>query len=179
MNGNIFTSLGMAAGIAVGLVIAVLLVRFANRNKKYKTEYDERQIRARGDAYRYAFYTLVIYEVILFLLEIGEISLPIYGAVLHMCGVILAITVLCVYCIWKDAYWGMNNNRKRYGVIMILGGLFNALPVVAVLRGSTTFNSRLSSGVFLNFCVCVMLLVIGAAMLLKHLKEQHTGEAEN
>ena len=77
MNGNIFKSAGVAVGIVFGLILAIALIMISNKNRKIKTEYDERQLRVRGDAYRYAFYTVVIWEVILFVLAFGEIRLPI------------------------------------------------------------------------------------------------------
>ena len=113
MNGNIFKSAGVAAGIVVGLIVAIALFAIANNNRKIKTEYDERQQKVRGDAYRYAFYTVIICEVILFILAFGEISLPVPAYVLHFAGMIAGVLVLSGYCIWKDAYWGLNNNRRR------------------------------------------------------------------
>ena len=68
MNGNIYKAAGLAVGILVGLIIAAVLIVIANKNRKFKTEYDERQLKVRGDAYRYAFYTVVIWEAILFIL---------------------------------------------------------------------------------------------------------------
>ena len=109
MSRNIGISAGLAVGILIGLIIAILLVRMANTNKKYKTEYDERQLRVRGDAYRYAFYTIVIYEAILAILAVGEITLPIQGYLLHFAGILLGCLVLSGYSIWKvgDKYYPM------------------------------------------------------------------------
>ena len=112
MNGNIYKSAGMAVGILVGLIIAVVLIIIANKNRKFKTEYDERQLKVRGDAYRYAFYTVVIWEAILLILAFGEFSFPISAYVLHYAGILAGILVLSGYCIWMDAYWGLNNNRR-------------------------------------------------------------------
>ena len=49
--------------------VAVALILIANNNRKFKTEYDERQLRVRGDAYRFAFYTVVIWETVLYSLS--------------------------------------------------------------------------------------------------------------
>ena len=38
MNTSIIRSAGLAAGILVGLFIAFVIIRFANSNKKYKTD---------------------------------------------------------------------------------------------------------------------------------------------
>ena len=76
--------------------------------------------------------------------------------------------MLSGYCIWKDAYWGLNNNRRRYGIILIIGGLLNVIPVVAELTARTgdTFP-------YVNLLVCIMLTVVGMELLLKHLIDRH------
>ena len=94
MNGNIYKSAGIAVGILIGLILAVALILIANNNRKFKTEYDERQLRVRGDAYRYAFYSVIICEVILLILAIGEFTLPIPEYVLHFGGILIGCLVL-------------------------------------------------------------------------------------
>ena len=178
MSRNLGISAGLAVGILIGLVIAILLVRMANTNKKYKTEYDERQLRVRGDAYRYAFYTIVIYEAILAILAVGEITLPIQGYLLHFAGILLGCLVLSGYSIWKDAWWGINNNRKRYAIIFIVCAVLNLIPVVgAISTGSLMEGGHLTSP-FLNLMVCFMLLVVGIELLIKSMMEKNSDKEE-
>ena len=179
MNANVARAVGVAVGILIGLVIAVLLVRFANKNKKYKTEYDERQLRVRGDAYRYAFYTMAVIEVILFILKLAEVSLPVHDAVLHIASVLIGCIVLCVYSIWKDAYWGINNNRKRYGVVMVVCGLLNLIPVVGAFAEGSMVQDGMITGPVINLMVCIMLLLIGFELLLKHILEKRAEQPED
>ncbi len=179
MNANSARAVGVAVGILIGLVIAVLLVRFANKNNKYKTDYDERQIKVRGDAYRYAFYTVVVIEVILFLLKLGEVSLPVHDSVLHIGSVLIGCIVLCVYSIWKDAYWGINNNRKRYGIVMLVCGLLNLIPVIGAFANGSMVRDGVVTGPVINLMVCVMLLLIGFELLLKHIMEVRAERQED
>ena len=179
MNANVARAVGVAVGILIGLVIAVLLVRFANKNKKYKTEYDERQLRVRGDAYRYAFYTMAVIEVILFILNLAEVSLPVHDSVLHIACVLIGCIVLCVYSIWKDAYWGINNNRKRYGVVMVACGLLNLIPVVGAFAEGSMVQDGMITGPVINLMVCIMLLLIGFELLLKHILEKRAEQTED
>ena len=179
MNANVARAVGVAVGILIGLVIAVLLVRFANKNKKYKTEYDERQLRVRGDAYRYAFYTMAVIEVILFILKLAEVSLPVHDSVLHIASVLIGCIVLCVYSIWKDAYWGINNNRKRYGVVMVVCGLLNLIPVIGAFVEGSMVQDGMITGPVINLMVCIMLLLIGFELLLKHILEKRAEQPED
>ena len=171
MNGNILKSAGLAAGIAVGLIVAVALILIANNNRKIKTQYDERQLKVRGDAYRYGFYTVLVWEAILFVLSYGEFTYPVPEHVLHFAGIILGILVLSGYSIWKDAYWGLNNNRRRYGIILVAAGLLNALPLIGALRGGDVS--------YVNLMVCVMLLVVGIELLVKHVLDKRAESAED
>jgi len=174
MNGNIYKSAGMAVGIIVGLILAIALVLIANNNRKIKTEYDERQLRIRGDAYRYAFYTVVIWEAVLLVLAVGEFSLPVPADVLHFAGMIAGITVLSSFCIWKDAYWGLNNNRKRYGIILVAAALFNAIPLFGHLAGGASGDFP-----YVNTLACVMLLIIGVELLIKQFTDRGAESAED
>ena len=174
MNGNIYKSAGVTIGIVVGLVVAFALIRLANYNRKAKAEYDERQLRVRGDAYRYAFYTVMYCEVILFILAFGEISLPLPYYVLHFAGIIIGILVLSGYCIWKDAYWGLNNNRKRYGIILVVAGILNAIPLYSLRSGRDSFDFP-----YVNLLTCAMLLIVGIELLVKHLVDKRADSAED
>ncbi len=174
MNGNIFKSAGIAVGILIGLILAFALILISNNNRKVRTEYDERQLRVRGDAYRYAFYSVIICEVILLILAFGEITLPVPEYVLHFGGILIGCLVLCTYCIWKDAYWGLNNNRRRYGIILVVAGLLNAIPLYGALSHRTTLDFP-----YVNLLTCVMLLVVGVELLLKHFLDLRAESAED
>ena len=73
MSTSIMKSAGLAFGIMIGLILAIALILISNHNRKVRTEYDERQLRVRGDAYRYAFYSVIICEVILLILAFGRL----------------------------------------------------------------------------------------------------------
>ena len=163
MSTSIMKSAGLAFGIMIGLILAIALILISNNNRKVRTEYDERQLRVRGDAYRYAFYSVIICEVILLILAFGEVTLPVPDYVLHFGGILIGCLVLSTYCIWKDAYWGLNNNRRRYGIILVVAGLLNAVPLFGALSRRSTLDFP-----FVNLLTCIMLLVVGVELLLKH-----------
>ena len=163
MSTSIMKSAGLAFGIMIGLILAIALILISNNNRKVRTEYDERQLRVRGDAYRYAFYSVIICEVILLILAFGEVTLPVPDYVMHFGGILIGCLVLSTYCIWKDAYWGLNNNRRRYGIILVVAGLLNAVPLFGALSRRSTLDFP-----FVNLLTCIMLLVVGVELLLKH-----------
>ena len=125
----------------------------------------------RGKAYRYAFYSVMIYEALLLALEIGQITRPLPSYILHFAGIIVGCIVLAGYCIWKDVYWGLNNNRKRYAVIFLVTAALNAIPVVPMIAGKTTLDSG-----WLNVIVLIMLAVIGIELIIKEVVDRREAE---
>ena len=111
---------------------------------------------------------------VLFILAFGEFTLPVSAYILHYAGILAGIIVLSGYCIWKDAYWGLNNNRKSYGIILVIAGLLNAFPLFSRLT-----SPDLSDFPYINTLTCVMLLVVGIELLLKHMIDRRADKAED
>ena len=174
---NMFRSAGMAVGLLVGLILVAVFFKIANRDHKAKTDYDERQKEIRGNGYRYAFYTLVIYDTVLIFMEVAEISLPVELYQLIFGGIVLAGMVLAGYTVWKGAYWGQNNNRRRYALVFLATGLLNAIPVIgAVKTGGLIRDGRFQSAM-LNVICLVMLVCLGVLLLLReYLDKKEAGE---
>ena len=72
-------NLGILFGIFFGLILSVILLKVCNKNKKVRSEYDERQNVVRGRAYKYGFYAICFYLAIVAILPIANISLPLDG----------------------------------------------------------------------------------------------------
>jgi hypothetical protein len=87
-------SASIAIGIMVGLIVAVVLCIYANRNHRAKSEYDERQKEIRGRGYQYAFYAISIYEFIMMVLGIGDIRFPFEPYLFHFAGILIGVIVL-------------------------------------------------------------------------------------
>ena len=164
-------SASIAIGIMVGLIVAVVLCIYANRNHRAKSEYDERQKEIRGRGYQYAFYAICIYEFIMMVLGIGDIRFPFEPYLFHFAGILIGVIVLSGYCIWHDAYWGLNNNRKRYALLFLVTGILNAIPVIGAMT-----HGGLTTAPLLNLMVLLMLLILGSELLIKYLVEKREAE---
>jgi hypothetical protein len=176
---NIIVSTGLALGIAVGLIIAAILIKVANTNHKVKTEYDERQLLIRGKGYMYAFYTILAYQVVMMILSAGDIELPIERYAQDCVGIILGCIVLGVYCIWNDVYWGLNNNKKSYTIIFILAMLFNIIPIVGMAKGGTLVENGKIGMPILNIMVLFMMAVLGIELIIKKVVNDKKDEQED
>ncbi|MBR6237807.1 MAG: hypothetical protein IKQ83_02035 [Lachnospiraceae bacterium] len=160
--------LGFVIGLIIGLILVVILFRFANTDKKLKTEYDERQEKVRGKAYKYAFYTALAVQALLCTASICQIEIPIEDYILHFMGILFGCLVLGAYCIWNGVYWGLNNDHKRYGVVFAVCIVLNLIAVVGPVMAGMLFEKDGKIGMpALNFLIIFMMAVFGIEFLIK------------
>ena len=163
--------LGMLTGIVVGIVIVFFVLRFINRDRSYRTEYDERQLQARGNAYKTAFYAAIISAAVLAVLSTG-FSFPAEPFVLYLLPVFVGITVQVCCCIWNDAYVGMNTNMPRYIAIMAVISAFNLLVFAMAWKSGDLFEGGKLQAPTINLIVGLMFAVIGIAGLVRKLADR-------
>ncbi len=164
---SILTSSAVVFGIIIGLIICVVIFKLANTDKRVMTKYDERQEAIRGKAYTYAFYTGIILEAINMSLEVGKIKLPLADYLVDFFIIMASMTVLGVYCVWKGAYWGLNNNRKSYIRVLIAAVILNIIPVISVIVKGNLALEGSDSLPMLNIMVLIMLAIVAVAALIK------------
>ena len=119
---------------------------------------------------------MMICEAIAALIEMAEIPLPFESYNLHFGNIFIGCIVLSAICIWKDAYWGLNNNRRVYGIVFVVCGLLNAIPVVMTLLNR---QQESMSFPYVSLMACIMLLTVGAELLIKQLVDKRNGLEEN
>ena len=162
--------IGVAVGIAVGLLIVAFVLRFINRNKAMATEYDEMQKQIRGIGYRYAFFTVMIFEAFLCILTLG-MELPAEPYVIHFAAIFIGVTVQAAYCIWNDAYVGLNTNLGRYIVIMTIVSLFNlGVAFMSWRQGELVIGGKLQAQ-SINLLCGLMFAVLGVVGLIKKIAD--------
>lgn len=132
---NIYYLLGVICGVAVGLAFVAILVYLTRKMggkidlDVKKDAYDERQLLARGVAYKFAFYTLLDGMVVIALMEeIAGIRLfmSMAGVWVMIC---ISIAVFATVCILKDAYMSLYENVK--GVVI----MFSAIGILNIAIG--------------------------------------------
>ena len=160
--------MGVIAGIAVGLLFTFVIFRFVNRNKKMTTEYDEMQQQIRGVGYKYAFYTVILYEALMGVLMMGT-EVPAEPYVIHFAAIFLGVTVQASYCIWNDAYVGLNTNLKRFIAVTAIVSVINlAVAFIAWRTGSLFADGRLQAQTT-NLLCGLMFAVLGITGLARKL----------
>ena len=172
-------ALGVVIGLIIGFILVVVFLKFANKDNKAKTEYDERQKVIRGKGYMAGFYTLVVLLAIETIWSIAGYEFPLPSYLVYFSSIIIGITVMCAYDIWNGVYWGMNNDPKRYAIVFIFAIILNLIPVFGAMRkGGIDFSDPISTLPMLNVIVLIMFVVIFAVMLIRKLFDRLCGEGE-
>lgn len=176
---NSYRFLGVMIGLAVGLILVVLFFKYVNNNHRVQSEYDERQQIVRSRGYKAAFFAMVIYEAIMIILSIGGIELPFSDCVIHFIGIMVGCLVLSGYAIWNGAYWGLNNNRKRFIIILTVTMIINLIPAIgAIVTGEIAENGKLGP-LFINVLIVVMMIIVGAELLVTEYIDRKVSEKDN
>lgn len=161
--------LGMLVGVGVGLLVVAFGVKWVKVRKGSNFEYDERQQLARGNGFKYAYVTSIVYNGVLCLLTVTGISIPVELSVLIMMGILFTVLVYAVYCIKHDAYVSLNENANRLMILFtILGGINFFIGVMHLIHGTMVVEGILTfHGINL---LCGILLLVVAGTLFAHTK---------
>ena len=165
--------LGFMVGAGLVLVVTfVAIIVFMKATKKdgsIKCKYDERQELMRGRGFKYAFFTLLIYNFIAPMSDIMEVELPVDNYALFMIGAIIGLLVYVVYAIWNEAYFSLNENPKKIMIVLgLIGGLNLAIGVMHILHGTILTNGKLSVN-SVNLLLGIVFVIIFATLAAKQI----------
>ena len=168
---------GVLFGLTTGLLAGLAFVMFLFKRKILDMSFDERQERARGKAFQYAFLTLAASA---YAYGVSDLALGRWCDVLT--GVTLcfsvSVVVFAVTCILKDAYLSLREKPRTVMTMFALlstinlgfGGMY-ALSGDLVEDGVLTFRA-------VNPIIGVVTLVILIVYTVNHLLRDREEEAE-
>ena len=155
----------MTMSWVIGFVCGVLIVGgiiFISSKKSKKRQYDERQIAARGLAFKAGFITLVVSEIAVFFSE-TLLDHPVVfftPGFLQLLIILVSLLVFLEIAIFKDAYFTPGEPfSKRWCALMILLSLI--FIVQFIIR-----KDKLSG--YVNFTVGIYILIIMLSIIIKH-----------
>lgn len=166
--------MGIAVGLAAGLIAGLIFVAFLFKKKILDMHFDERQELARGKAFQYGFFTLLISA---YVYGFSDLLLGKWCDVLT--GVTLCIAAaLCVFavtCILKDAYLSLREKPRTimtmFALLSILNlglGAMHASSPGLVEDGVLTFRAV---NPIIGFAMLVILIVYTVNYLLRDREE--------
>lgn len=192
-------------GVIVGILFAILLIAvigwFAKKVggkldlsfRNNKKNFDERQQLIRGKAYKYGFFTLILFLIIKFALEKVLDTMLFSSFAGNWIGICLSIAVFAIVCVWNDAYISLNENMK--GVIILFIGvallnigssflnLYNGhvsfLETMQVVKNGEIFDYSVISVECVNLTCGILFLVICIAIALKSIVDRKEEDFED
>ena len=168
---------GVFVGLAAGLLAGIAFIMSLFKKKVLDMHFDERQERARGKAFQYGFFTLLIAA---YAYGISDVLLGRWCDVLTgvtLC-IALALCVFAVTCILKDAYLSL---REKPRTVMTMFALISAMNlgfgVMYALSGGLVEDGVLTFRA-VNPVIGFVTLVILIVYIVNHLLRSREEEAE-
>ncbi len=147
-------------GVMIALAVGVIVWAALKASKKDCKKYDERQIAARGKAYRAGFVAFVICELAVFFIELfTEKSLVLFGpGILQILILFVCLLVFVEYAIFSDAYYNVGQAFNiKWCIIMILLG---AVYILQFLRSKDDWFKVYTfiAGIFIEIAIISIII---------------------
>ena len=168
MNLSLGYNFGILAAVLVGALVGLGIIALLFRLKIMDLTFDERQERARGQAYKYGFWTLI---TCLLLYGFSDMILGRWCDVIA--GVMLCVAVAMVMfasvCIVQDAYLSLKEKPRTIMILLtVVGSLNLAIGIMNWKNGRVVQDGILTFGAANGICG-IMVLVILAVYVVNHL----------
>lgn len=172
--------IGLIAGVAVGILLVAVLLKWVRTDKGQKAQMDERQELIRGRGFKYGFFSFLILTGLYTLIgTIVDLSFIVFiGNTLILCVIILiSAGIYICYCIKNDAYLAINENPKRVSIMLLFVAAINLAFFIfnVVFQHGIIEDGTLSMG-FLNL-LCALFLIVLDIVFSVH--QKHTAAEED
>ncbi len=170
MNANILIIAVIVAGVILFIAAAAVAYSMMRRSRGGEQKFDERQTLARFKAYRAAFWTLVAYLTLNALY--ASVSGQKWGDAIvePLTGICAAFTVFVVLCVFSDAYFALNENRRLYLILFAVIAIANgALVILNAASGDGFITDGALNFHVMNIVVLAMFVILFIALAIKAL----------
>lgn len=162
--------IGLSLLLVVNVLLIWIVIRATKNDKSAKDKYDERQALIRGKGYKISFFTLIFYNVGYGIASLKIDKLPIDTFTAMLVGILFAEIVHVVYCIWKDAYFALNDNPRNVMFSFGFLGFTNLAIGTENIRSGLAFTDGVLNFRGTSFIIGLLFAVIFMALFAKWLK---------
>ncbi len=154
--------------ILLAAVIAVII----RRNPDTRSVYDERQLLARGNAYKWGFFSAIAMNAVFMIAAASNPGLAPYAVSFLSISIFAGILAFAVYSILKDAFYSLTQKRGNY---MILLGICVISQFIAFFSEPDWMNPALILGSIrmTNLCCGITFFIILLLLLWKKFTENN------
>lgn len=167
-----FMGIMMVLGLALGMVLAVLMLSVVKKGDDVKSKYDERQEIVRGRGFKYGFATILVANMLYYMLLLAGLATPMGADIVLVVNSLLGICVCASYCVWNDGYFALNEKIGTFIVIALIGGGINLIMgISAFVSGAAVQNGKFTFRSINLFCGIMVLIICGVMLLKKICKD--------
>ena len=169
-------NLGMLVGVLAGALVGVGIIALLFKLKVMDLTFDERQERARGQAYKYGFWTLL---TCLLLYGFSDMVLGRWCDVITgvMLCVAVAMVVFASVCIVKDAYLSLKEKpRTVMTLLAVVSALNLAIGVMNWKGGRVVQDGVLTYAAVNGICGVITLTILVVYVVNYLLAKREAGE---
>ena len=172
-----FAGLAVLIGVIFGLFITAAMYMAIHTDGKLMGKYDEKQILARGRSYTYAFYTLVVSNLILMVLYAMNVPVPFEPYIALFIAMLPSGFVQGFFSIWNDADVGLNARKKTMLRTYIIVGALNLLLAVFFIATRTMYvDGKFNIGFVSLLCGIMMFFMVAVTCIRDRLRKKEEEE---
>lgn len=161
MDGNVY--IYSITGGMLSIFIVILITAVFRKKKKIRPDYDERQIAARGQAYKTGFIILWIWTLTGIVLDDKINVLFADGSILLFTTLLICGLGIAVTCIWKDAYFPVNKNPLSLIIFItavLILNIFFLQIAVPTFPAQLLNNGKLDKNSINPLCSIFLLIIL-------------------
>ncbi|MDE6407660.1 MAG: hypothetical protein K2K48_02715 [Anaeroplasmataceae bacterium] len=167
-NKELLYPLGLCTGLFISILSITLVSLMFRKKQLVKAQFDERQLKSRGDCYCISFFCLLLCLLVDGILR----NMLSYDWSNYLVGVftwgMLSIGVFAITAIWKDAYTSGNESKLRLCAFLgVIGLLDTIVGVVEIIRHGLIINGQVDVS-FINLSGGIVLLVTAVNLFVKY-----------
>ena len=169
-------SVGYLFGLVVGVLVGVGIIALLFKLKVMDLTFDERQERARGQAYKYGFWTLLSCLLLYGFSDqiFGRWCDVLVGAMLCIAA---ALLVFASVCIVKDAYLSLKEKpRAIMTLLTVISALNLAIGVINWKSGQVVKDGVLTYSAVNGICGVMILTILVVYVVNYLLAKREAGE---
>ena len=176
---SLFVITCLLGGITIGLLFVIIIATLAVKHDAPVKKYDERQISMQGKAYKYGFFTMLIYFCVLSVVSILNAlpnipALPFGADILALLGVLAGCVVFAVTAVIHDAYFRIDESRSFIVTFLVVLSLINiAIGVFHIVNGDQVKDGIINMRNSGNLLCGVALLILPTTILVKKILDRN------